>query len=69
MDMRKVGNVNKFDPDFKRMKYIRYADDFVILTIGTRNEAERIKNNIKEYLKNNCGVELNMEKTSIVIMA
>lgn len=65
MEMRKVGNVDKFDPKFKRMKYIRYADDFVILTIGTKDEAVMIKNNVKEYLNANCGVKLNTEKTII----
>lgn len=65
MDMRRVGNVNKLDPNFRRMKYIRYADDFVILTIGTKDEATMIKNNVKEFLRTNCGVELNVEKTVI----
>lgn len=64
-EMRKIGNVNKFDPNFKRMKYIRYADDFVILTIGTRDEAVMIKNNVKEFLSSHCGVDLNTDNTVI----
>lgn len=63
--MRMIGNVDRFDPNFKRLKYIRYADDFVILTIGTKDEATMIKNNCKEFLKANCGVELNTDKTII----
>lgn len=63
--MRRRGNVNKFDPNFKRMKYIRYADDFIILTIGTKDEAVMIKNNVKEFLRTHCGVDLNMDKTVI----
>ena len=63
--MRRIGNVNKFDPFLKRMKYIRYADDFLILTIGTKNEAIMIKNNAKEFLKEMCGVMLKTEKTLI----
>lgn len=63
--MRMIGNVDRFDLNFKRLKYIRYADDFVILTIGTKNEATMIKNNCKEFLKANCGVELNTDKTII----
>lgn len=54
--------------DFRRMRYIRYADDFVILTIGTRNEAEMIKLNCKDVLRNKCGVELNEDKTIITHM-
>lgn len=64
-EMRNIGKVNKFDPNFKRMKYIRYADDFVILTIGTKDEAVMIRHNIKEFLSANCGVTLNKEKTII----
>jgi hypothetical protein len=64
-EMRRVGNVNKFDLNFKRMKYIRYADDFIILTIGTKDEAIMIKNNVKEFLRTHCGVDLNMDKTVV----
>lgn len=64
-EMRKIGNVNRFDLNFRRMKYIRYAYDFVILTIGTKDEAIMIRNNVKEYLSTNCGVTLNEEKTII----
>ena len=52
-----------FDPNFKRLNYIRYADDFVVLVIGSLKETNFIRNNIKDYLKANCGLELNMEKT------
>lgn len=63
--MRRVGNVDKMDPNFRRIKYIRYADDFVILVTGTRNDAQMLKNNCKEFLKTHCGVNLNEEKTII----
>lgn len=63
LEMRKIGNVDKFDPNFRRMKYIRYADDFVIMIIGTKDDANMIKNNSKEFLKTKCGVKLNDEKT------
>jgi hypothetical protein len=61
-------NVDTFDPNFRRLRYIRYADDFVIMIIGTKNEAEMIKLNCKDVLKNKCGVELNENKTIITHM-
>lgn len=61
-------NGDSFDPNFRRMRYIRYADDFVIMIIGTRNEAEMIKLNCKDILKNKCGVELNKDKSIITHM-
>lgn len=61
-------NGDSFDPNFRRLRYIRYADDFAILTIGTRNEAEMIRLNCKDVLKNKCGVHLNEDKTLITHM-
>lgn len=51
--------------NFRRMIYIRYADDFVILIIGNYSEAFEIRQNIKNFLKS-LGLELNIDKTSIV---
>lgn len=64
-EMRRIGNVDILDPGFRRMKYIRYADDFVILIIGTKDEANMIKYNCKEFLKVHCGVIMSEEKTTI----
>lgn len=54
------------DPDYRRIIYLRYADDFVVLITGSRKDAEQMKNSMAEFLKYNCGLELNMDKTSIV---
>lgn len=53
------------DPDFRRMEYIRYADDFVVFVSGSLKDAKFIQSNIKDVLKTNCGLELNQEKTII----
>lgn len=53
------------DPNFKRLMYLRYADDFVILIAGSSDDALRIRNLIKECLLKRCGLELNVEKTLI----
>ena len=34
------------DADFRRMQYVRYADDFLISVIGSKSECETI---IKHY--------------------
>ncbi len=52
------------DPDFTRMWYVRYADDFLIGFIGGRDEAERIKQEIGEFLTS-IGLEMSEEKTFI----
>lgn len=64
-ELRKLPHGDNMDPNFKRMMYIRYADDFVILITGTRDEAKVIKLRCKDALKRLCGAELNEEKTLI----
>lgn len=65
MEMRKLKSVDMFDPNFKRMNYVRYADDFIVLISGSLKQANFIKSKIKDFLKVNCGLELNAEKTVI----
>ena len=44
---------------------VRYADDFVVLVSGTREEAEAEKLALAEFLKAELRMELSMEKTRI----
>lgn len=44
---------------------VRYADDFVVCTDGTREEAEAEKLALAEFLKTELRMELSMEKTKI----
>jgi RNA-directed DNA polymerase len=44
---------------------IRYADDFLILTNGTRSEAERLKEEFGEFLRSALKLELSPDKTLI----
>lgn len=53
------------DPNFKKLAYVRYADDWIIGIIGSKKDAIEIKNRIKEYLKEKLKLELNEEKTLI----
>jgi len=53
------------DTHFKRMKYVRYADDFLIGVIGSKADCEGIKSNIAGILKKEFFLELNLEKTKI----
>jgi hypothetical protein len=48
-----------------RLLYIRYADDFVILITGTKNEAKKIRAEVASLLDQKCGLELNISKTAI----
>ncbi len=52
-------------PDYRRLKYIRYADDFLLGFTGPRSEAEEIKQKIGQFLKEELHLELSQEKTVI----
>ncbi|MEH7463812.1 reverse transcriptase domain-containing protein [Bacillus thuringiensis] len=54
-----------FDPHYRRMKYVRYADDFIIGVIGSKKEAEQIKKDLTDYLADKLKLELSAEKTLI----
>ena len=47
---RSVPYFKNFDPSYRRMHYVRYADDFIITIIGPKNEATEIKNHCEDYL-------------------
>jgi RNA-directed DNA polymerase len=53
------------DPDFKRMYYLRYADDFVIGIIGTKDDAEHVARQVRNFITTTLGLEVNEAKTKI----
>ncbi len=56
---------NPMDENYRRLKYVRYADDFLIGVIGSKEDAILIKNEIASFLKEELKLELSMEKTLI----
>jgi hypothetical protein len=54
-----------YDPEYRRLKYVRYADDFLLGFIGTKEEAEAIKQQIKAFLRDELKLELSEEKTLV----
>ena len=53
------------DADFRRMQYVRYADDFLISVIGNKAECETIKADITQFMREQLKLELSDEKTLI----
>jgi hypothetical protein len=53
------------DPNYRRIQYTRYADDFLLGYIGSKSEAEDIVREIKDYLAT-LGLECAEDKTNIV---
>jgi group II intron reverse transcriptase/maturase len=53
------------DLEYRRLWYVRYADDFLLGYIGVKNEAVLIKHEISKFLCNELKLELNAEKTLV----
>lgn len=56
---------DEMDGSYRRLKYIRYADDFILGVIGSKEDVLRIKEDIKSFLSESLALELSEEKTLI----
>ncbi len=52
------------DPEYRRLKYVRYADDFLLGFVGPKAEAEEIKRRVGEFLRT-IGLTMSEEKTLV----
>jgi len=53
------------DPNYRRLRYVRYADDFLIGINGSKADAEALKRELAEFLKTELQLELSLEKTLV----
>src|SRR5207245_9858945 len=63
--LRTLPSQDPQDPDFRRLHYTRYADDFLLGFSGSKEEAEEIKLAISNFLRDTLKLELSEEKTLI----
>ena len=64
-ERRKLPQGLSHDPDYRRLRYVRYADDFLLGFVGPKKEALRIRHRLAEFLRNQLKLTLSMEKTFI----
>src|SRR5256886_9636854 len=53
------------DPDYRRLRYVRYCDDWLLGFAGPKREAEEIKTKIATFLRDELKLELSQTKTLI----
>lgn len=53
------------DPNYGRVSYVRYVDDFILGVNGSKKTCEKIRNEIKEFLAERLLLTLNVDKTKI----
>lgn len=55
---RQLPSQDTQDPNYRRLKYCRYADDFILGFIGPQSEAEAVKEAVAVFLKDRLHLEM-----------
>jgi group II intron reverse transcriptase/maturase len=63
--MRQLPSIIPQDPTYRRLRYVRYADDFGLAFTGPKSEAEDIKERLSIFRRENLRLTLSPEKTLI----
>jgi group II intron reverse transcriptase/maturase len=62
---RRLPSQDPNDPHYRRLRYVRYADDWLLGFVGPKAEAEEIKRHLGAFLRDHLKLELSEEKTLI----
>src|SRR5262245_11673214 len=54
------------DPEYRRLKYVRYADNILIGFVGTMREAEVVRLEVAQFLRDQLHLDLADNKTRLV---
>ncbi|MGI5135836.1 MULTISPECIES: reverse transcriptase domain-containing protein [unclassified Streptomyces] len=63
--MQRLPSRDPLDPGFRRLRYCRYADDWLLGFTGPKREAEEMKADIGKFLRDELKLELSPSKTLI----
>jgi len=63
--LRRMPSQDPDDPGYRRLRYVRYCDDFLLGFAGPKHEAEEIKAKIQTFLREQLKLELSASKTLI----
>lgn len=61
LQLRKLPKFDTHDPNYRRVMIVRFAGQFLILFAGPISEAVLIRNKLGLFLKDTCGLDLNIE--------
>lgn len=64
-ELSEIAYGDPMDNGYKRLTYVRYADDFLLGIIGSKEDAQSVRDEIATFLKADLNLELSMEKTLI----
>jgi len=64
-ELKTLPSVDPMDTHYKRVFYVRFADDFLVGVIGSKAEAKRIKEDIGVFISQRLKLELSVDKTLV----
>jgi group II intron reverse transcriptase/maturase len=64
-EMQTLPSGDPYDPGYRRLRYLRYADDFLLGFAGPRHEAEEMKGHLTSFIRDALKLELSEAKTLI----
>lgn len=62
----KIPHGDTHDPNYRRLNYNRYADDFIIGIIGSKQEAKEIAKTVTQFINDELGLAIAENKFNIV---
>jgi group II intron reverse transcriptase/maturase len=63
--LRSLPSKDPMDPGYRRLRYVRYADDEILGFTGPKAEAEQIREELAAFLREHLKLTLNASKTLI----
>lgn len=63
--LRTIPYGDPMDNEYRRIVYVRYADDFLIGVIGSKADAKQVKADVGMFISNELHLEMSTEKTLI----
>ena len=64
-ERRLIPSVDPMDSGFRRLRYCRYADDFLVGVIGSKADAREIMHNIQHFLDVELHLAVSPEKSGV----
>ena len=65
---KKYGRRKSIDTDIRRIQYVRYAGDFLIGVVGSREYAVQVRKDISNFLKSSLHLKVKKDNRTIIPM-
>lgn len=63
--LRTIPYGDPMDSEYRRIVYVRYADDFLIGVIGGKEDAQQVKSDVGAFISEQLHLEMSSEKTLV----